>query len=193
MTPKATKLKTCKICKTQFYPARPLASCCSPMCALDLVRSKNEKAAKIAVIKDRKETKQKLETHKKRGEWIAEAQTAFNVWVRLRDAGKPCICCGRIKDSLAVGGTWDAGHYRSRGSAPHLRFDERNVHAQLKYCNRHQSGNVVGYRLGLIERIGLDAVEALEADQTPRKYSIDDLKAIKAKYAVKAKELKGKP
>ena len=193
MITKAPKPKSCRVCKTKFTPFKPMATCCGPMCALDFARSQRGKAEKVAAIRDRKETKAKLETHKKRSKWIAEAQTAFNTWVRLRDAGMPCICCGRTKDSLAVGGTWDAGHYRSRGSAPHLRFDERNVHAQLKYCNRHQSGNVVGYRLGLIERIGLGAVEALEADQAPRKHSIDNLKAIKAEYTVKAKALNKKP
>ena len=87
------------------------------------------------------------------------------------------------------GGAVDAGHYRSRGSAPHLRFNEDNVHAQRKQCNRYGSGNVVGYHLGLIERIGLVAVEALEADNAPRKYSADDLRAIKADYTRKAREL----
>jgi hypothetical protein len=90
------------------------------------------------------------------------------------------------------GGAVDAGHYRSRGSAPHLRFDERNVHAQRKQCNRYDSGNVVGYRIGLIERIGLEAVEALECDQTSRDHSIEALKAIKAKYSALARELEKK-
>ena len=29
------KPKACKVCRTTFTPARPMASCCSPMCALD--------------------------------------------------------------------------------------------------------------------------------------------------------------
>ena len=84
----------------------------------------------------------------------------------------------------------DAGHYRSRGSAPHLRFDERNCHAQAKRENRYLSGNVVDYRVGLIARIGLEEVESLEADQTPKKYTIAELKAIKAHYVAKLKEMK---
>ena len=83
----------------------------------------------------------------------------------------------------------DAGHYRSRGSAPHLRFDERNCHAQSKKDNRYLSGNAVDYRIGLIARIGLEAVESLESDQTPRKWTIEELKAIKAEYRQKLKEL----
>jgi hypothetical protein len=47
----------------------------------------------------------------------------------------------------------------------------------------------VDYRIGLIERIGLPAVEALESDQEPRKYSIQDLKAIRDEYRAKLKIL----
>jgi hypothetical protein len=185
------KPKTCKVCKTRFTPARAMQKVCGPMCALELSRETRAKAEKKAAVQDKRETKAKLEKMKSRGQWIAEAHTAFNAFIRARDAGKPCICCSRTRDSSqAAGGIWDAGHFRSRGSAPHLRFDERNVHAQLKYCNRYASGNMAGYRLGLIERIGLEAVEALEADQTPRKWSIDDLKAIKAEYLAKARALR---
>lgn len=185
------KQKCCKVCKAAFTPAKPMQKVCGLQCALSIAPSARAKAAKVAQVKERKADKVKLDKLKTRGQWIAEAQTAFNAYIRARDAGKPCICCARTRDSSGeVGGIWDAGHYRSRGSAPHLRFDERNVHAQLKQCNRYASGNVVGYRQGLIERIGLVALEALEADQTPRRHTVNELKAIKADYAAKAKELK---
>ncbi|MBW6376018.1 recombination protein NinG, partial [Pseudomonas aeruginosa] len=41
-------------------------------------------------------------------------------------------------------------------------------------------------------RIGLEAVEALEADHRPRKYTNDELKEIKAKYRALSRELKRK-
>jgi hypothetical protein len=191
------KPKTCKVCKTKFTPAVNLlkAKVCSFDCAQAYSQLVKERKARKEKARDKRETKAKLAKlakMKTRGQWIAEAQAAFNTFIRARDAGKPCICCGRTRDSSqTTGGIWDAGHFRSRGSAPHLRFDERNVHAQLKYCNRYASGNMAGYRLGLIERIGLVAVEELEADQTPRKWSIDDLKAIKAEYVAKTKALRG--
>jgi len=189
-TNKPPKPKVCKVCKTRFTPQRMGMTVCSPQCAMNFVKSIQSKDFKAAAAKDRKETKIKLDGMITRGQWISKAQASFNAFIRARDVGKPCICCGRTKDSSAVGGTWDAGHFRSRGSAPHLRFDERNVHAQLKYCNRYQAGNMAGYRLGLIERIGLEAVKALEADQTPRKYTLDELKNIKSEYAAKAKALR---
>ena len=186
------KAKRCKVCRNEFVPTKPMQTVCGLQCALSLASVIKAKRERTQVAQDRKETKAKLEKMKKRGEWIAEAQTAFNRYIRLRDAGQPCICCGLPMGPNVPGGAVDAGHYRSRGSAPHLRFDERNVHAQRKQCNRYGSGNVVGYRLGLIERIGLVAVEALEADNTPRKYSADDLRAIKATYQAKRLELEKK-
>lgn len=184
--------KVCKTCRTRFYPEPPGAIVCSDTCAESFAVSKRGKAKKIAAIKDKRETRQKLDDMRSKPQLVALAQKAFNGFIRARDVGKPCICCGRTKDSSAIGGSWDAGHFRSRGSAPHLRFDERNVHAQLKYCNRYQAGNMVGYRLGLIERIGLLALEELEADQTPRKYTLDELKAIRTEYQAKTKALKAK-
>lgn len=183
------KPKRCKCCKALFTPARLLARACSPLCALTLVRADAAKKVKLLESANRKETRAKLIALKTRGDWIKDAQVAFNSFIRARDAGKPCICCGRVGNGMVPGGEWDAGHYRSRGSAPHLRFDERNVHAQLKKCNRYESGNVVGYRLGLIQRLGIEVLDALESDQTPRRPTIDDLKNIKTTYAAKAHAL----
>ena len=184
------KPKTCKICREPFAPRQPMATVCSPACALSLAQSKRAKAEKAAQVQERRADKVQREKLKTKGDWTREAQSAFNAFIRARDAGLPCICCGRTGAGEVHGGEWDAGHYRSRGAAPHLRFDERNAHAQLKQCNRYASGNVVGYRLGLIVRLGLEAVEALEADQAPRHLSIDDLAEIKRSYAARARELK---
>jgi hypothetical protein len=65
-----------------------------------------------------------------------------------------------------------------------------NIHKQCQPCNTHLSGNLINYRIGLIAKIGLEAVEALEADQEIRKPSIDDLKSIRDTYRAKLKELK---
>lgn len=188
----AVKPKNCKICQTAFQPRLPMVKVCGPVCALIKVRLDREKVEKVAKVKDRKADAVKRQAMKSMGKLIAEAQTAFNGWIRERDrqAGHLCISSGRPLDW--TGNAVDAGHYRSRGSAPHLRFDERNCHAQSKQENRYGSGNVTGYRLGLIARMGLEAVEALECDQALRKYSRDELIAIKADYAAKTRALKAK-
>lgn len=166
--------------------------CRSSFMAAHIKRQMNAraKAERIAQQADRKTIKLKLDSLKTARDWTKEAQAAFNAYIRARDAGKPCICCGLPLESGSVGGKYDCGHYRSVGSAPHLRFDERNAHGQRKQCNRWGAGRAVDYRIGLIARIGLESVESLEADQTPRKYTIDELKAIKAYYVAKLKEIK---
>lgn len=115
----------------------------------------------------------------------ARAQVPVNAYVRLRDAHLPCISCGRFHE-----GQWHAGHYRSRGAAVHLALDPRNIHRQCAPCNTHLHGNAIGFRAGLLERYGLEFVEALEADNTPRHYTADEIDAIRDTYRAKTKELK---
>jgi hypothetical protein len=144
------------------------------------------KKAKAEKAKDRA-TREKLKTIP---QLIKEAQVEFNAYIRLRDAGKPCICCGAPLDLDAVGGGYDCGHYRSTGSAAHLRFDERNAHAQRKVCNRYGAGRAVDYRIGLVKRIGLEAVESLETDNDPVKWDRDVLRQIKTIYRAKTRDLR---
>lgn len=131
-----------------------------------------------------REAKAKIKT---RQQWMGEAQAAFNRWIRARDAGLPCISCGRHHQ-----GQWHAGHYRSVGSNPALRFDPANVHKQCQPCNTHLSGNAIEYRIGLVARIGLAEVERLEGQQEPKKYMIGDLQDLKRKYNSLARELEKK-
>lgn len=42
------------------------------------------------------------------------------------------------------------------------RYDEKNCNAQCRACNRFDEGNIQGYRRGLVEKIGLKAVDMLE-------------------------------
>ena len=155
-----------------------------------ITAAKKQKERKTLEQRDRREIKVRKEKLKSRSDYMREAQISFNAFIRERDrlAGHCCISSGRPLDWN--GNAVDAGHYRSVGAAPHLRFDERNCHAQSKQDNRYLSGNAVDYRIGLIQRIGLEAVEALEADQSVRKYTIEDLKAITAHYRALTRELK---
>jgi hypothetical protein len=119
------------------------------------------------------------------------AQTAFNAFIRERDKDRPCICCGRFKvEHSLTGSVWDAGHYRSTGSADHLRFDEDNCHRQLVKCNQWGAGRAVDYRIGLINRIGLERVEALEADNAVVKWTREGLIATRKTYQAKLKQMK---
>lgn len=189
--PKAKKCKNAE-CRAEFVPVRSFQTWCSPDCAIAITAAKKQKERKTLEQRDRREIKVRKEKLKSRSDYMREAQISFNAFIRERDrlAGHCCISSGRPLDWN--GNAVDAGHYRSVGAAPHLRFDERNCHAQSKQDNRYLSGNAVDYRIGLIQRIGLEAVEALEADQSVRKYTIEDLKAITAHYRAKTRELKAR-
>ncbi|QHA95262.1 MULTISPECIES: recombination protein NinG [unclassified Pseudomonas] len=192
LTTKQPKPKTCKnpACRASFVPQRLGQAVCSPKCALATVEVQKAKEKKSLAQAGRREIKVRKEALKTRGDHMREAQQAFNEYIRTRDqaAGHLCISSGKSLDWS--GNAVDAGHYRSVGSAPHLRFDERNCHAQSKQDNRFLSGNAVDYRIGLIARIGQEAVDALEADQSVRKYTVEEIKAIKVEYRAKTRELK---
>ena len=192
LTTKQPKPKTCKnpACRASFVPQRLGQAVCSPKCALATVEVQKAKEKKSLAQAGRREIKVRKEALKTRGDHMREAQQAFNEYIRTRDqaAGHLCISSGKSLDWS--GNAVDAGHYRSVGSAPHLRFDERNCHAQSKQDNRFLSGNAVDYRIGLIARIGQEAVDALESDHSVRKYTVDEIKAIKATYRAKTRELK---
>ena len=187
----SVKPRKCKAkgCEQEFIPRNSMHCACGPACAHSIVRAKNEKAEQRKRSDERKKDRETRDRLKTRSDWMKEAQREFNRFIRLRDRNFPCICCGRLLGADAIGGGYDAGHYRSVGSAPHLRFNEDNVHAQRKDCNRYGGGRAVDYRIGLLDRIGLDRVSALEADQNPRHYTIQDLKQIRDTYRAKAREL----
>ena len=93
----------------------------------------------------------------------AKAQKVFNAYIRKRDEGLPCISCG-------TGQPQHAGHYFSAGHNSKLRFDERNVGGQCLRCNYFLHGNQLGYRKGLIKRIGIESVEQLESEASVKGY-----------------------
>ena len=174
------KDKKCKVCKDTFQPARPLQTCCSPACAMQLVKA-------VKVKKDKQETKLKLDALQTKPQLVKKAQAAFNACIRARDTGKPCISCDKPLGDAP--NTYDAGHYRSVGSAPHMRFVEDNVHGQCKHCNNWLGGNVVEYRKRLIDRIGERQLDLVESDSTLRKYTKEGLVEIARHYNAEARRL----
>lgn len=183
--------RKCANCREPFQPRTSMVRWCSADCGALLAEAKLEKVKAKAARADRVQTRAQLEALKTVPHLKREAQTAFNAFIRARDraAGHTCICCRKLLQWDVPGGAVDAGHYRSTGSADHLRFNEANCHAQRSDCNRFGAGRAVDYRIGLIARIGLDAVEALEANNTPIKWKRDELRAIRDMYRRRAREL----
>lgn len=152
---------------------------------------KAEKQARMAAKVEKALDRKKRAEQKRIPDLIKEAQTVFNRWIRARDEKEPCISCGAPPPDLSgLHAGRDAGHYRSTGSASHLRFHEDNCNAQCVKCNQWGAGRAVDYRIGLVARIGLPRVEALEASNEPRKWGREELIAIKALYVQKLKTLK---
>ena len=123
---------------------------------------------------------------------IAEAQAACNAYIRARDAGKPCICCGKPMEPQKAGGSMDAGHFRSRSSAPQLRFDEDNIFGQRKNCNRPGGTTYAAFRAGVVARIGEERTAAVEAANFTHKWTHEELIEIRAGYIAKRKALEAK-
>lgn len=183
----------CPHCKAKLEAGQRIhPECIEPWAEAQAAKKEREEAkrARAAAKVERAETKRRREAIKTIPELTREAQIAFNAFIRARDqaAGYPCISSGRPLDWS--GNAVDAGHYRSTGAAPHLRFNEDNCHAQSKFDNQWRAGNVVDYRIKLIERIGLERVEALEADNQVRKWTRQELIDIRDKYRAKTKAFK---
>lgn len=182
----ATQSKICR-CGRHFVPMNTMQVVCSTACALRKVRADKQAKEKA----DRAETKRRKEAMKRIPELIREAQVAFNAWVRARDEKQPCISCGKApSDMTELHAGRDAGHYRSTGSAPHLRYQEDNCHAQCVKCNQWKAGNAVDYRLGLIARIGVARVDALERNNTAHKWTREELIEIRDSYRRRLKDQK---
>lgn len=189
------KKRQCKSegCRRRFLAEKEHVWWCSPECGAKLALAKLAKARAKKAGKERKETRAKKESMKGRRDLTAEVQKAFNAYVRERDHGKPCISCGRSEETIRkqdVGGTWDCGHYRSVGACPELRFESLNAHRQCKKCNSRKSGNVVEYRIRLIKRIGQESVDWLEGPHEPKKYTVEDLRALKAYFNEQARRIR---
>ncbi|AIG00912.1 recombination protein NinG [Pseudomonas fluorescens] len=185
---KPAKPKKCRVatCRASFVPQRLGQAVCSPKCALATVEVQKAKEKKSLAQAGRRDIKVRKEAMKSRADHLKDTQHAFNAWIRQRDIGQPCISCGTTADVQ-----YCAGHYRTTAAAPELRFEPLNVNLQCnRNCNMGKSGNLLGYRPGLIKKIGIEAVEWLEGPHEAKKYTVEDLKAITSEYRAKTKELK---
>lgn len=187
--PPKRKVKKCAnpTCGSEFVPARLGQKVCSPKCGIAIAPVNDAVVRKALADIGRKALSAAKERVKQKGQWMREAQQAFNAWVRARDAALGCVSCDK---PATWSGQWHASHFRSVGSSPEHRFNPLNVHKACSVCNNHLSGNILGFTPELIRRIGNEAFEALMGPSEPKRYTIEDLKAIKAEYRAKIKELK---
>lgn len=178
------KLPKCKICKNEFIKTRPLQPTCTRYeCMVEYASQHLSKSVKE---KKKQDTKAKKEFNQNDKVYLKElAQKVFNTYIRMRDKGNVCISCQKPYD-----GKFDCGHFKPRGGNSCLAFSEENCNGQCQKCNRFLGANLIGYRKGLIEKIGLERVEYLDTCTSVKKWTVDEYKDIIKKYRLKTKELR---
>lgn len=179
----------CKFCKKPATSKFGLNYFCDTECAYKQVRANQDKEAIKDTAEQRKRDREKMKQLKSRSEWLKELQIIFNRFIRLRDAGLPCISCGALDDGSRQ---MQAGHYKTVGAHPALRFNESNCHSQCSRCNNFLSGNLLPYRVALIAKVGQAEVDRLEGKQEPLKLTIPEIQALIAEYKAKVKTLAGR-
>lgn len=147
--------------------------------------AKRIKAQKDAEKDGRKRAAERRQAVKPLSYFRNQAQQAFNEFIRYRDRLLPCISCGRHHD-----GQYHAGHYRTTGANPELRFNEDNCHKQCAPCNNHLSGNLAAYRPALIAKIGQARFDELMGPHELPKWGREDYIRIRDEYRAKLKTLK---
>lgn len=188
--------RKCKVCSAWFIPAYANIRWCCPehgtIYALELrakekvkAEAKRIKAHQEAEKSDRRRLAEKKQQVKPLSYFIKQAQQAFNEFIRYRDRHIPCISCGRHHD-----GQYHAGHFRTTGANPELRFDEDNCHRQCAPCNNHLSGNLIAYRPALIAKIGQARFDALMGPHELPKWKREDYIRIRDEYRAKLKSIK---
>lgn len=188
--------RKCKVCGEKFTPQYDNIRWCCPahgaIYALELRAKQKVKEAAKRIREKRQAEKESRDRQAKRRLEVKplsyfrdQAQQAFNEFIRYRDRHQPCISCGRHHD-----GQYHAGHFRTTGANPELRFNEDNCHRQCAPCNNHLSGNLIAYRPALIAKIGQTRFDALMGPHELPKWKRDDYIRIRDEYRAKLKELK---
>tara|TARA_R110002153_G_scaffold67862_1_gene180422 strand:+ start:302 stop:706 length:405 start_codon:yes stop_codon:yes gene_type:complete len=92
--------------------------------------------------------------------WKTKIDKVFHEYVRRRDADNDSGYCKCISCNKPIHFTEsDGGHCISRGKMA-TRWDERNVNAQCRKCNRFEDGRQLEYSLN----IGIELAEQLLID-----------------------------
>jgi hypothetical protein len=117
----------------------------------------------------------------------ADLQKIVNKYIRLRDAGKPCVSCGQFKEL-------QAGHYYAVSGYDGLRFNEDNIHGECSGCNCFNESHLIPYTLNIANRItehGLEELhhQAAEYKREGYRWTRMELDELKEYYKKKIENL----
>lgn len=185
-THKAIKPSKCKICRAEYVKRSIMHKLCgSTECAVAWARLEREKKDRAAQRIKNREIAEQREKQMTLNDHLKLTERVVNHYILVRDADEPCISCGTRADIQ-----YAAGHYRTVKAAGHLRFCPANLHKQCnRNCNSGLSGNIYEYRPALIVRIGLERFEAIENNNTPRRWTIEEAKEIRAHFAEETRRI----
>ncbi len=193
-------VRRCKysLCRKELPPARQCADYFHKKGFCDVECMAQHGIEKAEELRQKKIQKARTprQAPKKKASQTELTQQVFNRMIRLLDDGRPCISCGRMQ----CGAFWDAGHYRSVGSCPELRFDPRNCHRQGSGCNRANrrpdKNNAKGaetiaqeYEARLRDRYGDDLVDWLNGSHEMPRWRDDDLRALRKVFYAECRRL----
>lgn len=180
------KPKKCSECGSSFEPSNSFQKVCTPACGIRWAKANPDKGlkankrvegiAKRARSRQRRERLKEMETVT---DCLNAAQRQVNRYVvYVRDKNEGCISCGTRTASK-----YDAGHFRTRKAASHLRFHLDNIFKQCsRPCNMDLSGNILEMEKGMIARIGKERVEAIKNDNRIHKWTKEEARAIEAEF-----------
>jgi len=140
--------------------------------------------------------KQKIKTYAQK---MSDIQPIFNElrrleefkWFKERGIEPYCISCQKPLGN----DVWACGHFKTRKAKPELRFDRNNTFLQHNVkCNMHDSGDIEGYKKGLINRFGEVEGKAIisycESHHDMHKYTDDEIAELKANWRKQIRKLK---
>lgn len=181
--------KRCKHCRRLFTPWNALQPTCSPPCARAYAdTAAGKRFVDSAKRRERREYRDEQETLRS---LLGKAQTAFNRYIKLRDAGLPCVSCDAHAPAEVVLSSkgWHAGHFRTTAACSALRFEPDACHLQCYRCNTRLSANLHEYRRRLIERIGEARVVWIEEHQANYRWTTDEARAIRRAFEALSRHL----
>jgi len=109
-------------------------------------------------------------------------------WFADRGLEPTCISCQK-----PLGGDqWCCGHNKTSGGNSRLRYDRKNTYLQHNHnCNKHKSGDIEGYKKGLILRFGEDEGNSIiaycEENRHAKKWTGEELESMRKEFNAEIK------
>lgn len=172
-------------CDKRFVRRSMTHKACGPECAAALVAAGRAKEAARAERAAAADHRNRLAEVKPLSHWLKATERVVNHYVLTRDRARPCISCGTF-DTVQ----WEAGHFKSVGAHREMRYLATNIHKQCHRCNVQFSGNIHGYREGLLARYGQQILDELDGPHPLIDHTRESLAEIRREFAAMTRALK---